>query len=178
MEPLREVAPEQKIARVSGFVSMSICLLYLTALFLGGDSKSKGQLLFPRGVKDPCATRTRQSNAWVSSTFSVSFYRSGDTGDEISWSTVSSSSLQPRAIVREKWEPGTSCLLICMPEMPLGEGLAGMWPPILLHNTRFAPCSSLTNNFKNQVRKLDDNSEFPAAYLQWHLAKCLFACKA
>lgn len=48
MKPLREVAPEQKIARVSGFGSMSICLVYFTVLFLGGDNKSKSQLIFPR----------------------------------------------------------------------------------------------------------------------------------
>lgn len=50
MKPQREAAPEQKIARVSGFGSMSICLLYLTVLFLGGDSKSKGQIFFPWGA--------------------------------------------------------------------------------------------------------------------------------
>lgn len=52
-------------------------------------------------------------------------------------------SLQPRAVLPEKWERGTSCLLICMPEMPLG-GPAGVWPPIFtIFFTNFHPFLSI-----------------------------------
>lgn len=66
MKPLREVLPEQKMTRAAGFGSMSTSWLRLTVLFLGGDSKSKGTPPLPLVGRDLCATRSRQSSAFLS----------------------------------------------------------------------------------------------------------------
>lgn len=56
MKPLREVLPEQKRTRASGFGSMSTSWL-LPVLFLNDDSRARGYSLFPYGETTPVPQR-------------------------------------------------------------------------------------------------------------------------
>lgn len=97
---------------------------------------SKGQLFFPGGVgwgEDPCATRTRQSSTWVTSAFSVSFQRAGDTGDGIR--EVGALALLPLCsseLFSQKSESLVQAAhwFACLQSPP--EGLAGEWPSICI----------------------------------------------